>query len=132
MQGRGTASAERDRGLICVVGSLNVDLVSYASRIPNAGETLSSESFTTGWGGKGANQAVATARLASSSSSSIASDAEHSAQIRVKMIGAVGADSFGPDLKAAMEGQGVDTSDVRVVSGQPTGVAVILVRIHCF
>ena len=105
---------------IYVVGSLNVDLVSYTSRIPNAGETLTSESFTTGYGGKGANQAVATARLASSSTPS-----EHS--IVVKMVGAVGDDEFGPPLKQAMEAEGIDVVDVAVVKGQRTGVAVILV-----
>lgn len=111
------ASTETSRraAVISVIGSLNVDLVSYTSRIPNGGETLTSDSFSTNWGGKGANQAVAAARLGSGRG------------VNVKMIGAVGDDSFGPDLRKAMEGKGVDTTDVRVANGLPSGTAVILV-----
>jgi len=118
---------------IAVVGSLNVDLVSYASRIPDAGETLSSDAFTTGWGGKGANQAVATARLASALKGAPAlrsSSTEESLppDITVKMFGAVGADDFGPNLKKALDAEHVDTAYTRVVDNQRTGVAVIIVR----
>jgi ribokinase len=119
--------------LLAVVGSLNIDLVSYTSRIPDAGETLSSDAFTTGWGGKGANQAVAAARLASTlkDAPTVRSDAmgaSFTPDIAVKMFGAVGADDFGPNLKKAMDAEHVDTADVRVVENQRTGVAVIIVR----
>lgn len=119
--------------LVAVVGSLNVDLVSFTSRIPHAGETLSSDAFTTGWGGKGANQAVATARLASSLESppALRSGTEGTSStidITVKMFGAVGDDDFGPSLKKALDAEHVDTADVRVVENQRTGVAVIIVR----
>jgi ribokinase len=112
---------------VAVVGSLNVDLVSVTSRIPDAGETLSSDVFTTGWGGKGANQAVATARLASSLKSARVGNSL-TPDIIVKMFGAVGADHFGRNLKKAMDAEHVDTTDVRVVDNQKTGVAVIIVR----
>lgn len=64
---------------IVVVGSLNMDLVVRAERLPKAGETLAGESFTTVPGGKGANQAVAAARLGA----------------HVAMIGCVGDDAYG-------------------------------------
>ena len=119
--------------LIVVVGSLNVDLVSYTSRIPDAGETLSSDAFTTGWGGKGANQAVATARLASTLNDAPVLRSQITGEpsaldITVKMFGAVGADDFGPNLKRAMDAEHVDSTNVRVVDNQRTGVAVIIVR----
>lgn len=101
--------------MINVIGSLNVDLVSFTSRIPKAGETLTSDSFSTNWGGKGANQAVATASLGAGQG------------LVVKMVGAVGDDSFGPELRKAMEEKNVDTADVRVARGVPSGTAVILV-----
>jgi ribokinase len=112
---------------IYIIGSLNVDLVSYTSRIPNEGETLTSDSFATGWGGKGANQAVATAKLATPSSSATKSRSGGARKIIVKMIGAVGDDEFGSPLKRELGANDIDTTDVRVESGQRTGVAVIMV-----
>lgn len=96
--------------MILVVGSINLDLVSTVDRIPTPGETLLGNSFATIPGGKGANQAVAAARLGAA----------------VHMIGRVGADSFGELLRNALIIEKVDTSTVVTVEG-PSGVAAITV-----
>ncbi len=96
---------------VVVVGSLNMDLVARAPRLPAPGETLLGRSFSTVPGGKGANQAVAAARLGA----------------RTAMIGCVGEDAFGRQLRAGLEGDGVDCRGVRVVPGQSSGVALIVV-----
>jgi ribokinase len=95
---------------IVVVGSINIDLVARAERIPVPGETVHGSEFQMHPGGKGANQAVAVARLG----------------YPVRMIGSVGSDSFGEDLRAKLVRSGVDTTRVRT-SGGPSGVAVIAV-----
>ncbi|HEU4382793.1 MAG TPA: ribokinase [Anaeromyxobacteraceae bacterium] len=95
---------------VVVVGSLNMDLVARAPRLPAAGETLSGRTFSTVPGGKGANQAVAAARLGA----------------RTAMVGCVGDDAFGRELRAVLEGDGVDCQGVRAVPG-PSGVALIVV-----
>lgn len=84
---------------LLVVGSINLDLVAATQRIPLAGETVSGTSFSTFPGGKGANQAVAAARLGAP----------------VSMIGKLGNDSFGVELRASLEAAGVDTSAIGVV-----------------
>lgn len=56
--------ASKNENCIAVIGSLNIDFITRTPRIPDAGETLTAHSFDTGFGGKGANQAVACARLA--------------------------------------------------------------------
>lgn len=89
--------------------------------------SLTATSFSTGPGGKGANQAVATVRLSRPnphSSTSPPADVD----ITVKMVGAVGADEFGPTLIKGMQRDGIDISGVKVIEGQTTGVAVILVE----
>ena len=93
---------------IVVVGSINLDLVATAERIPMPGETIAGERFTTYFGGKGANQAVAIGKL----------------DYPVKMLGNVGSDSFGSQLREALMHAGVDASLVETVSGS-SGVAVI-------
>ncbi len=93
---------------IVVVGSINLDLVAAAERIPAAGETVIGSRFQTFPGGKGANQAVAAARLGGS----------------VAMIGNLGTDSFGKELYSGLQQAGVDTSSIRFVEG-PSGVALI-------
>ncbi|KAK8173364.1 Ribokinase-like protein [Phyllosticta citrichinensis] len=114
--------------IIAILGSLNVDLVTRTPRIPAAGETLQASSFNTGHGGKGANQAVACARLSRASPSSFASSAS-SAQVDVRMIGAIGKDDpFGGPFLAALERDGLDVARVRQLEGQKTGVAVITVE----
>lgn len=107
--------------VISIIGSLNIDLVTLTPYVPAGGETMTATSFSTGPGGKGANQAVACARLSRSKQSP-------SSDIAVKMVGAVGADEFGPSLLASLKIDGIDATDVRVVQGTTTGVAVILVE----
>jgi ribokinase len=95
---------------IVVVGSINMDLVARTPRIPLAGQTLIGSGFTTTPGGKGANQAVAVARL----------------EYPVQIIGAVGDDVFGQALLDNLASAGVGATAVARVSG-PSGVAPILV-----
>jgi ribokinase len=95
---------------IVVFGSLNMDLVIQAPRHPRPGETITGGPFSAIPGGKGANQAVAAARLGG----------------EVNMIGAVGADAFGDVLIANLQAAGVDASHV-ARSTEATGVALITV-----
>ena len=94
---------------IVVIGSLNMDLVTAVSRFPEKGETILGEKFSFCCGGKGANQAVALGRL----------------KAQTAMIGAVGQDSFGVELLAALQENNVETSGVKVVDGVSTGIASI-------
>ena len=93
---------------IVVIGSINLDLVASAARIPQKGETVHGQSFQTFLGGKGANQAVAASRLGAA----------------VTMIGKIGNDSFGLDLKRGLETAGVNTAGIRKGKGS-SGVALI-------
>lgn len=93
---------------IVVVGSINLDLVVAADRIPQPGETIIGKGFNTFYGGKGANQAVAAAKLGHP----------------VFMVGNVGDDVFGPQLRQGLKDAGVDTSYITTVHG-PSGVALI-------
>jgi ribokinase len=111
--------------VISVIGSLNVDLVTRTPRVPVGGETLTSESFNIGWGGKGANQAVACARLSRTqheASSGASSDVE------VRMVGAVGDDEFHEGFLKALRADGLKTDNVKILKGKKTGVAVIIVE----
>ena len=94
---------------ITVVGSINLDLVTSCERLPRPGETISGASFARYPGGKGANQAVACARLGAD----------------VTMIGAVGSDPFADEASTGLRGAGVALQLQE--SSEPTGVAVILV-----
>jgi len=98
-------------GHIVVVGSLNMDLVIRAPRHPEPGETILGSDFKTFTGGKGANQAVAAARLGGS----------------VKMIGQVGEDSFGDRLFEAVTAEGIETKFILRDPREATGVALITV-----
>ena len=98
---------------IVVVGSINLDLVATAERIPNVGETVSGKQFNTFFGGKGANQAVAIGRLGCA----------------VRMLGKVGNDAFGKQLRDALESDGVDVEAVEVAQGA-SGVALISISDH--
>ncbi|KAI0489989.1 Ribokinase-like protein [Xylaria cf. heliscus] len=114
--------------LITVLGSLNIDLVSYVSHHPLPGETMTSNSFAVSPGGKGANQAVACAKLSrshSASSTSTSTPADESAHIR--MLGAVGADSYGSLLTSNLASHGVDVSGVVSSPSLKTGIALIIV-----
>ncbi len=95
---------------IVVVGSINIDLVATCERLPGIGETVLGSAFHTYPGGKGANQAVAAARLGHT----------------VRMIGRVGDDAFGPQLLAGLHEAGVDVQGVATSPGS-SGAAVILV-----
>lgn len=101
------------RKKIVVVGSINLDLVTYVPRMPAEGETIVADNFATYPGGKGANQAVAAARLGG----------------EVVMIGRVGEDEFGKQLMRDLMGAGVDTQAV-LSAPKPSGSAVILVTPH--
>jgi ribokinase len=101
-------------GRIVVVGSINMDMVLRTPRIPAPGETLLGENFATIAGGKGANQAVAAAKLAREGT-------------EVHMIGRVGDDDFGQRLLNGLAQHHVSTTHVTVTEGTPSGVAVILV-----
>lgn len=94
---------------IAVLGSINMDLTAFVPRLPRPGETLFGHSFLTVPGGKGANQAVAAARLGA----------------RVRLFGRVGQDTFGQQHIAAMEQEGVDVAGVYRDDRHPTGLAVI-------
>ena len=96
---------------IVVVGSLNMDLVVRMPQIPRPGETLLGGVFKTFPGGKGANQAVAAARLGA----------------HVTMIGCIGDDGFGKEMRVALESEGIDTTHVLVHPEAATGVALIQV-----
>ena len=98
---------------IVVVGSINLDLVATVERIPTPGETIAGEQFKTYFGGKGANQAVAIGKLG----------------YPVKMLGTVGNDSFGSQLRAALSDAGVDASLVETAACS-SGVAVISTTLH--
>ena len=98
------------RPSILVVGSTMIDLIAYADRLPEAGETLVGTGFRSGFGGKGANQAVAAARFGA----------------RVAMVNTVGDDGYGGETIANFAAQGVDTTYVRRVPGS-SGVAPIWV-----
>jgi ribokinase len=97
---------------IAVVGSVNVDLTTFAANFPKPGETVFGDRFDLGWGGKGANQAVA-ARLCGA---------------EVSMVARVGDDLFGPRAIDNLASHGIDTSHVRRVPGVSSGVAPIFVE----
>ena len=119
--------------VITIIGSLNADLITRTSRIPSPGETLNSSSFSIGCGGKGANQAVACARLSRTRESSLSKTIEHGNDnapktIIVRMEGAVGSDIFGQNLIETLGRDGIDISGVQTRGDENTGVAVILVE----
>jgi ribokinase len=95
---------------VVVVGSINIDLVANSKRIPAAGETILGSNFQVHPGGKGANQAVAVAQLG----------------YLVHMIGRLGDDVFGAQLRDHLEASGVNVTGVSTTSG-PSGVALIVV-----
>jgi len=98
-------------GRVIVVGSVNVDLVVTTERLPAPGETVVGGRFARHHGGKGGNQAVAAARLGASTS----------------LVGAVGGDDFGAEARAALAAAGVDVGGLLTLSGEATGVALIVV-----
>src|SRR4051794_13270208 len=96
---------------LCVVGSVNVDLTFRTPRLPRPGKTLAGHSFQLGFGGKGANQAVAAARLGAD----------------VALVARVGGDAFGTESLRRFRAEGLDTAFVRTDPERATGTAGILV-----
>jgi ribokinase len=96
---------------VVVVGSVNADLVVRVSRLPRPGETVTRGTFARHGGGKGANQAVAAARLGA----------------RTALVAAVGADDLGTEALAGLAEEGVDVGAVKRLEEEPTGVALIVV-----
>ncbi|KVL79051.1 ribokinase [Burkholderia ubonensis] len=110
MTARVTSGAPQ-AGRVTVIGSLNMDLVVRAPRLPLPGETLAGHAFAQASGGKGGNQAVAAARLGA----------------QVAMIGCVGADAHGAALRAGLEAEGIDCAGLATSTTASTGVALIVV-----
>ena len=98
-------------GRVVVVGSLNADLVVALPSLPRPGETITDGTFASHGGGKGANQAVAAARMGA----------------RVDFVGAVGADDLGDEGLRALADEGIGVERVARMDGVPTGVALIMV-----
>lgn len=96
---------------ICVIGSANVDLMFRTPRFPQAGETLAGHSMHQGMGGKGANQAVAAARLGA----------------HVTLVACVGNDAFGAEAIGRYQAEGIETKFLQQDAGRSTGSAAILV-----
>jgi len=103
--------AMSDTSVVVVAGSINVDLIVGVPRLPGAGETVHGDRFVQQNGGKSANQAVAASKVGAS----------------VMMLGAVGSDDLGRSALAGLREAGVDVSSCRVVEGEYTGLALIIV-----
>jgi len=101
-------------GNICVVGSLNVDLVATAPRIPVKGETILANSFAVRFGGKGANQAVACRKLG----------------IQTSLLAKIGNDDYGRQAIEVLNGYSLDTNMITKTELAPTGLALIVVEIE--
>lgn len=98
-------------GAICVVGSINMDLFVDVPHFPRRGESVRGSDLFVAAGGKGANQAVAVARLGG----------------RAQLVGAVGHDAWGAELKTAFASDGLDVSGVLVRDGVSTGAGLVAV-----
>ncbi|XP_055544383.1 ribokinase [Wyeomyia smithii] len=94
---------------VVVFGSCIVDFISYVPRLPKVGETLHGSRFETGFGGKGANQCVAAARLGS----------------RTAIVGKLGNDTWGKNYRVALRSEGINVDHVDIVDGESTGIAQI-------
>lgn len=105
------ADASPAAGNVVVFGSIAMDLIAEVPRFPQANATTRGHSFATKAGGKGANEAVALARLG----------------VHTHLVGVVGDDEFGGILRSKLAAEGVDTRHVRVDPAASTGVALILV-----
>ena len=97
---------------VTIIGSLNMDLVVTSERHPEIGETLTGQKFSTLCGGKGANQAVAAARLGCD----------------VTFIGRVGNDVFGQEMIANLKNEGINVDNIEMVDDKESGIAMITVN----
>lgn len=97
--------------MIYVLGSINMDLVANVAKMPRAGQTMHADSFFVNPGGKGANQAVAIAKLGA----------------EICMIGKVGTDSYGDTMRKNLSDYGVDTTHIAKAEAS-SGIAIILVQ----
>lgn len=97
---------------VCVLGSINMDLVFQIENMPKEGETILSKQFNKNPGGKGANQAVAAKRSGAS----------------VYMIGKIGNDDNGRTMVEGLENDGINTSYISIDPNEPTGMAIIMVN----
>ena len=95
---------------IVVLGGINMDHIGVTARLPAPGETVAGERFYTAPGGKGANQAVAAARLGA----------------QVSMVGRVGEDEFGPSMLADLRSHGIEVAGIAVDPDNSSGIAMIL------
>lgn len=98
-------------GRVCIVGSVNMDLVVRAPSLPTPGQTIVGGPFRTFPGGKGANQAVAAARMGAA----------------VSFVGRVGTDAYAAELRGVLSREGVDLTALRATAGASSGVALITV-----
>jgi ribokinase len=105
------AAGRQSRPVVVIVGSVNVDLVVVAERLPGRGETVLGRRLERYGGGKGANAAVAAARLGA----------------HARLVAAVGDDALGQEALAELRHEGVDVEGVGTVSGEATGAALIVV-----
>lgn len=106
------SQAEEASRKVLVAGAINTDLVARVAKAPEAGETVSGTSFAIFGGGKGANQAIATARSGAPTA----------------MLGALGEDDFGRARRADLEAEGIDIGSVSSRARVPSGVALIVVE----
>ncbi|GGK02367.1 ribokinase [Lentibacillus kapialis] len=97
---------------LIVYGSLNMDYVGYVEKLPSVGETVASKNFSIGPGGKAANQAVAASKL----------------NANVAMVGRIGKDQIGEEMKAELRKEGVDDENIYYTSDSKTGIAMISVN----
>lgn len=100
-----------DEPIFTIIGSINMDLITVTETVPEQGETVLGSEFQTKPGGKGANQAVAAARLGA----------------KVQMVGKVGEDKFGLEMDEVLKKEGIDTEMVEIIPGVNTGIASITI-----
>ena len=105
------SKSKSGKAMVAVVGSINMDLVVKTAVLPGPGQTVRGRGFSSMPGGKGANQAVAAARLGA----------------EVQMIGKVGSDDFGEHLLMCLNKNQVDTAGVVVAEGVSSGLAIVMV-----
>lgn len=116
-----SSSSSTTSRVITVVGSLNYDYQKFLDRLPRAGETVVALSSREGFGGKGANQALAALRMSRQGFGS-------EGNVEISMIGAVGKDEYGRQMKDALGKDGIDVSRIQVKDDCRTGIADIQIE----